>query len=326
MKNNHNLRKNKRNSKSEVVESARYTEQELKRPYCLSIILLLSCIVQAWLSGEIYTKPKFPENGERESYIHISVDDTIEIFKDLTLNGGGYKSIFDQPELKYCKFLHDHYGMVFSFYCFFSEDKENAFTLQDVTEKYKSEFSDNCEWMKFGFHAKDGSAYKELNADTEVRYYNRTLEQLLRITGSEKCIDTGFIRLDRYCASKEVVEALKRLPNGPKGLLCADDPTRVSYDLSAEESSILHRYDWYQRENSLCYTPTDVRVENIQNPLDFYKVIRKISGQKVKIIFTHEVYLKDETVRKYLQWIGEYATATNCIFRYPSVQDGSLPA
>lgn len=113
--------------------------------------------------------------------------------------------------------------------------------------------------MRFGFHAKDAIAYTTITATEELEYYNRTIDELIRITGSTKCID-NFVRLDRFQADSDMVFCLSTADNGIVGLLCADDVNRQSYALSIEELEMVNVQDWYKDSYGLCYTPTDVRL------------------------------------------------------------------
>lgn len=270
------------------------------------------------LAGSILERPCFENLGTQEAQIHLSVDDTLLIFRDLTENTD-YDSIFDQPQLAFCRDLHERYGMVFSFYCFYSG---GDFSLAQATDAFRTEFARNADWMKFGFHAKDAAAYGQIDAETEQYYYEQTLQELRRITGGDQCIDTGFLRLDRFWGTAEIVEALHETEDGPEGLLCAEeDPQRTSYDLTPDEAGQMYLQDYYYKENGMYYTPTDLRVENIKSVVDFYRSIRQLFGQKTQVIFTHESLLLDAEVKKYLQWIGEYAQATGAKFEYIDTTD-----
>lgn len=250
-------------------------------------------------------------------YLHFSVDDSNSIFEDLTKNAENYKSIFDQPKLKFIKKLHDKYGITCSFYVYFSWDTEtDNFSLSDATERFKEEFTKNADWLRFGFHAKDANAYETITAKEELVYYNKTIDELLRITGSGVCID-NFVRLDRYQADIEMVNLLNSANNGIVGLLCADDPERQSYALSTDEMEQMNSEDWYRGSNGLFYTPTDVRLEKIESNEQFYQDLAEVAGQERIIIFTHEWVLDDENVQKYMAWFAEYANQTGKSFGFP---------
>ena len=63
--------------------------------------------------------------------IHFSVDDTIDVFKNLTFKK--YISCFCEPTLAFFKKLNEKYGFKVSLYCFFEDDF--GFNLSKCTEK-----------------------------------------------------------------------------------------------------------------------------------------------------------------------------------------------
>lgn len=88
-------------------------------------------------------------------FFHLSFDDTIECFKDITEND--YDSIFGNPTFLWFKELHETYGVVITCYCYYEELDENPFDLEECTRKYQSEFKANSNWLRFGFHALNGN-------------------------------------------------------------------------------------------------------------------------------------------------------------------------
>ena len=68
---------------------------------------------------------------EKKPYIHLSIDDTFEIFKDLAQNAMYYSSIFENPYLHFLEMLHTQYGLVASMYCF---TEEGDFSLSNVPD------------------------------------------------------------------------------------------------------------------------------------------------------------------------------------------------
>ena len=257
--------------------------------------------------------PRYHKSTHQCGLTHISVDDTLTVFQDLTKNN--YSSIFEHNTFALMKDLHDKYGMTVSFYCYYSIDVNGGFNLSDVTDKYTQEFSDNASWMKFGFHAADSQAYQNLEADFELEYYKKTMAELERITGTSECLEY-VLRLDRYVANANVVETLRA--NGVKGLLIADreTPDRESYDLSLKERTSCYANDLYTRNDNFIYSPTDIRLENIENDQKFYDLIDEICGEPYVVVFTHEVYLEDQKVQKYLEWSAEHTLSCNGHFGF----------
>lgn len=87
--------------------------------------------------------------------VHFSIDDVNAVLRDLTENEKKYDSLFDQKFFKYLKNLNEKYGAKITLYCFY---ELNDFCLADCTEKFKKEFSASSEWLKFGYHAYNGTS------------------------------------------------------------------------------------------------------------------------------------------------------------------------
>lgn len=215
------------------------------------------------------------------------------------------------------KKLHDQYGIVVSFYVFYSWNVEDGrFNLAEATDRFQEEFSANSDWLRFGFHAKDAPAYETIDAEEELYYYNITIKELLRITGSEDCID-NFVRLDRYYATAEMIEALTETDYGIVGLLTSDNPDRNSYALSGDERIALYDADWYADSNGVQYTPTDIRLEGLEGRAQFRDRLVQVSDQEQIVIFTHEWFLSDKNVQKYMKWFAMFGERYQREFAFP---------
>ena len=200
-----------------------------------------------------------------------------------------------------------------SFYVFYSWDTtKNGFDLSKATGKYKEEFENNSDWLRFGFHAKDALAYESLDPETELEYYNKSVSELERIVGKES-IDY-FLRLDRYYADKETVKALKN--SGVEGLLIASGTNRESYALTQEERIQCKEKDWYVDDLQMDYTPTDIQIENIENDSHFYNTVQDFSTQQRIEIFTHEWAFNETNVKKYLTWYAYTMKQNNVKFSF----------
>ena len=88
---------------------------------------------------------------EKKPYIHLSIDDTFEIFKDLAQNAMYYSSIFENPYLHFLEMLHTQYGLVASMYCF---TEEGDFSLSNVPDIFCPDFTKSADWLKWGFHGR----------------------------------------------------------------------------------------------------------------------------------------------------------------------------
>lgn len=115
----------------------------------------------------------------KKTYFYI--DDVIWVLRDLTAQRPA--SIFDNPFIAALKKAHDKYGMKVQLNIFCRTDffyGGSEFTLADMTDAYKKEWSDNCHWLKFGFHAKQefpdypyiNASYEDVKADFDYTYNN----------------------------------------------------------------------------------------------------------------------------------------------------------
>lgn len=97
------------------------------------------------------------------------IDDVIWVFRDLTRQRPA--SIFEHPFLACLKKAHELYGLKVQLNIFFQLDNyygNDTFSLAEMTDAYKQEWTDNADWLKFGFHSKtEFPDYPYINADYE---------------------------------------------------------------------------------------------------------------------------------------------------------------
>ena len=219
--------------------------------------------------------------------IHFSVDDTIELFKDLIDNQNLYDSIFNNDILKRFRELHKAYGIKVTFYCFLCN---NEFDIRNGTTKYKKEFEQNSEWIKFGFHGYN--AEEDLNKialETFTKEYKEFEQAIINIAGINS-VDS-FIRLSCFQASDSIIHSLKNI--GVEGLYTADD-TRDSYALKTFENKYIQKNDLYIDINGLYYISTDLRLDNLDYQENTFNNIA--NKDKVIEVFCHEWALSDKVI------------------------------
>lgn len=279
-----------------------------KRKIAIIPAVLICCLFISWLFtacnfSKTFDKEKITDIPEIQ-YINFPIDDCNGIFEDLTDNKDSYNSIFDQSILGFLKTLHDEYGAVFSLYVFYDWDlSAEGFDLSMTTDQYQAEFQANSDWLKFGFHASDAKMYERLDPNEIKEYYEKTIQELIRITGNTACLDL-FVRLDRYTANEDMLRSLRNVNYPVEGLLIADRAdalTRASYNLSEDERAKCYAEDWYVDSNGIAYTPTDLRAEAITDDEYFYEHLNSMLSQDNLIVFTHEWAMNDnENVCRYL--------------------------
>lgn len=209
-------------------------------------------------------------------FIHYSIDDTICVFKQLTIEQP--YSLFDIPFFRFLKNLHNKYGLVISCYCFY---KSGGFELSDCSRNYKSEFEKNSNWLRFGFHGYTGDVdYDNLSLEDCKIQYDELMENLEQIVG-KKSLDM-LPRIHFFHASSDFIDWMSRNSKYPLvGLLTADD-NRTSYNLNpflCEQLKVRK-----QRISGITYFKTNYRFERL-NPR-YLKRLFCNCGEA--IFFTHE--------------------------------------
>ncbi len=146
-------------------------------------------------------------------FYRFSVDDNIRFLQELT--EGEYSSVFEHPYLKMYKRLHEKYGTKFQLNLFYTT---NGFDLSMMTDKYKKEWQENADWLRFSFHSRADAPpfpYKDSDYDEVYRDCQDVHREVRRFAG-EECL-SYFITV-HYCqASPEAIRALSDC--GIKGMV-----------------------------------------------------------------------------------------------------------
>lgn len=235
------------------------------------------------------------KNDKIERKIHFSIDDVNAVFKDLTNNEDKYNSLFEQTFFRYLKNLHEKYDAKVTLYCIYNF---NGFSLKDCTNKYSSDFQNNYDWLKIGYHSYDA------NNTFNRGGYQEFIDTALEITGSEKCISQT-LRLDRFLGEyKNISEhSFEQYPLGIKQLLTADSKTRQSYYLTSEAQKEIANYEkWNDSSNKISFYATDFRFDDYK---DFSNFFNDNKNEKEIVVFTHEWLLFFPMRRNLLAYFKE---------------------
>ena len=272
----------------------------------LAIFPLLVCVI-GWLfllsldAVAVFERlANISTDKEKTLTMHFSLDDTINIFKELS--HASYESAFQQETLRQLRRLHDSYGAVFSLYCYYSDG--SSFDLSQMDERYADEFSRNSSWLRFSFHAYSPNDDENSSAEQEVKMYELTMGELRRITGG--ALDT-YARFHRFRGSQNVINILSRHSDYPlEGLYTADD-LRESYGLSLAEQ-VLVRKCGRCLIRGVIYQRTDLRIERGNSSSLDVLFLTNRGGCEAIEIFTHEWYLSPDVFRcieMYFAELGE---------------------
>lgn len=254
-------------------------------------------------------------NVNAENYIHFSVDDWFEVFQELAKSE--YKSIFEDNRLLFMKKIHEEEGAIFSCFCFF-ENANHSFSLEDVPNRFADEFSENSNWLKFGFHGlnKD-SLYKTTDYETAKDDYYRVIKELYRITGSKNCIDT-FPRIHFYSASLNACMAWKAGYFGIIGLLTSEDDRKNYYLDFFQNNQIKKKKFFFDNSTNISFCRTAMRLENEGDVTS--RLIQLNRCDKPLIIFTHESYLGNLSIQNKFKECAELSQKLGIKFSFPMYQ------
>ena len=248
---------------------------------------------------------------------HFSIDDTIDAFNDISNNR--YDSIFQNEMFAWLRDLHDEYGVKTS--CFVYLEQAD-FSLSGCTDRYKYEFEENSDWLRFGFHTKNrdttyGSGH-ELSYD-----YNQWVTEMERIVGSTS-ID-NVVRLQSYQGNYDNIKSVVLYAEQPIiGLYTADDD-RKQYYFSGDVNKFIYSHDTYNDEEmGLMLISTDLRVENVDDVIKKTKEFNTASWNNqlgMLEIFTHEWALSME-VKDKVDIFCNWAVDNGYTFEFPEDRIG----
>lgn len=236
--------------------------------------------------------------------IHFSIDDCIEMFKDITINN--YNSIFENKYFNFFKELHDNYNSCISLYTFI---EYNGFNISNISNRYKNEFRVNSNWLKIGFHGYNENSRYNSDDITMKKDYKLFLKYIHRFTGTYNIID-HIPRLHYFSGNQKNIQKIAKIKNGIIGLLTADDD-RNNYYLSKNENIFLNRHGEYKDiKNDILFIKTTLRMEHIK---DINTTIKNINLNNNIIMFTHEVFLKDDNIINNIKKIYDHSKENNYI-------------
>ena len=238
-----------------------------KSIYAILTIAIILCLVslKLWYNNKI---------------VHVSFDDVSICFKDLVDNEEQYKSLFEQPFFSFLKECHEQTGLKVTLYTY---EMHKDYSIILFSDKYKTEFEENSNWLKVGFHGKSSNENLNNDDDTLLKSYSIVTDILNKTTGSS----AKTIRLHYFFATQQDVDSLKKL--GVTTLLSADD-NRISYSLPCKLNDYLIRNESLNL-NEMHYERTDIRVENTINPL---YALWKNRDDEILVLFTHEWALNSQ--------------------------------
>ena len=209
----------------------------------------------------------------------LSFDDNIRFLADIAAHKDTYQSVFENPYLALLCRLHDEYGAKMHLNLFYAS-ADGTFTLANMPDTYRREFTANADWLRFSFHAQGewpDRPYLTDNGDTLTADLTKTAKEIIRFAGEAAyartdttlhwgaCTAEGAHAL-RACGVRQVAGFFDLDKSGNAG--------PVSYHLAAENlPAIAENGIWHDGESDLFCTKIDAVLntgsrESIRKALD----------------------------------------------------------
>ncbi|MDO5580443.1 MAG: hypothetical protein Q4G69_04870 [Planctomycetia bacterium] len=273
-----------------------------------------------------FTRIIWLKNSRRR--FRFFIDDNIYCIRDIQTKK--YKSLFDSVYMNNLRNFHRKYGIKVMLNMFYTTPDKD-FTLSDFSDRYKSEWKENADWLRLAYHSR--AEFPDRSLLTATRQgLNEEIEliegEILRFAGKDSlapptCLHWGTI--DRKLLSLFVQKGTKVFCNGvwplskPEFLDKYQVPRAASYYLSKNDA-------WYDFETGLLFASGEVCCNILENtPEKLVSLLKKASGEKnvaeLLSIMTHEPYFwpfhKD--------YIPDHWDRLDACFRFV-VENGYQPA
>jgi hypothetical protein len=114
----------------------------------------------------------------------LSIDDAVWFLKDIHQHAATYNSVFDSPFLGFLKQVHDTYGTKVHINIFYETD---GFDLSRMTDKYKTEWEANADWLRLSFHARaefPDNPYKHAGYQQAKEECEAVMREIRRFAGA----------------------------------------------------------------------------------------------------------------------------------------------
>ncbi len=128
---------------------------------------------------------------DRNSYprYRFSTDDNVWFLHDLADHQDEWHSIFDQFYLAFWREMHRRYGAKFQFNIYYHDDfRPGDFTLPKLSDKFKSEWQENADWLRLTFHAyanEPRDPYINCTYEEMAHDYRLVTDEIVRFAGAE---------------------------------------------------------------------------------------------------------------------------------------------
>jgi hypothetical protein len=224
----------------------------------------------------------------------FSFDDNILFLKDISLNSGRYKSIFENPYLACLKKVHDTLGTKIHLNIYYQTE---GFNLSQMTDKFRNEWKANAGWMGLSFHALQNSPdmpYLHSGYDQVKKDCVLVQEQIKRFAGEEVMGPETTLHW-----GEATVEGCRALRDSGYKVLAGyfnvdDDQGPVSYYLTVDQRRhIKKRFIWRDNAEGIIFTRLAAVVNHfklVSEVVPYLDKVKKIFNPPYIDLMIHEQY------------------------------------
>lgn len=218
------------------------------------------------------------EVEETHRVVHLSLDD-VEVLGDLIKHQQDYDSLFQHPLMAFLQELHSQHGLRITLYTYESfNDGDSYISIQDMPLKYKSEFRKSSDWLRIGYHSPRADFDSLVSVVAFRNSYNNVNSAIAQFADSSIVAST--LRFHYFFAPDSLLSVL----TGIGSLLCADDSSRSSYNLTPSEVETVARGERIVK-NGISYIRTDLRIDD---NLRVIRDLKRLETADTLVVFTHE--------------------------------------
>ena len=228
-----------------------------------------------------------------EPRYRFSIDDNSFFLRDIAKKN--YASLFDCFYLKGLRELHSKYGTRFVLNIYYTT--EDGFELSQFSDRYKSEWRDNSDWLKLAFHAyanEPARPYQYAPASKLIADLDKVTEQIVRFAGEQTYSPPTVIHwgMVQPTALKPLFEKGVRVLSGYFSQI--GGIWDVNYLLDDVRSEYLSRHDALMDfDSGITFSRVDIVCNStpIGQIVPTLEPLTKNSNQaEIMDIFTHEQY------------------------------------
>lgn len=239
----------------------------------------------------------------------FTIDDNIRFIKELEESGA--KSLFDHPYPAMLRRLHERFGIKIQLNLFY---RMPDFDLSMASDRYKSEWQANADWLKLSFHSERENVcpYQYagyLRVLTDCRAVQR---EILRFAGADSLAKTTTVH---YCQT--LPEGTKALADcgvtGLLGLFGTPQKPSTSYSLDPSTGDALRNGEIVTLDG-MAYAAIEMIVNSIKLENILSTLAPFVSRETLRVMI-HEQYFYQDYRAYQPDFEEKLVTVFDCLFQ-----------